>query len=93
MANLKDGLDPNDGLDMMLLAVMQMVFQERPDDAAFMVGLAMGQVSQDRRDREGQEHQQPGEWRTHEVDGYRFSIRKTDSGQLEIQREEPNDAG
>ena len=85
MADLKDGLD------MMLLAVVQMVFRERPDDAAFMVGLAMGQVSHGRRDREEQEHQQPGEWRSYDVDGYRFAIRLNDMGILEIQNEDMDD--
>ena len=64
---------------------------EATDDLGYRVGMAMGQVLLDRRDREeldDQEHQQPGDWRSYKVDGYSFSIRRNDMGNLEIQREE-----
>ena len=81
---------PEDVLDALLLLVMRMV-AEATDDLGYHVGLAMGQVLLDRRDREEQEHQQPGEWRSYNVDGYSFSIRRDTNGILEIQREETND--
>ena len=53
---------------------------DRPDELGYMVGLTMGQIPLDRRDQEAKEHQQPGEWRSYNVDGYSFSIRLNDMG-------------
>ena len=79
-----------DRLDTLLLVVMRMVSKAYPDDLGYHVGMAMGQVSRDHRDHESQEHQQPGESRSYEVDGYRFSIKRDANGELEVQREETN---
>jgi len=43
--------------------------------------------------QESQEQQKLGEWRTYHVDGYCFSIRRTASGELEVQREELDQGG
>ena len=83
--------DPKDALDALLLVVMQMVAEAWPEDLGYHVGMAMGQVLHARLDREEQEHQQPGEWRSYNVDGYSFSIRQNDMGILEVQKEETSD--
>ena len=77
-----------DALDALLLVVVRMVFDTWPYDGAYHVGMAMGQIVSDRRDREDLGHQQPGEWRSYYVDGQRFSIRRNASGELEVSREE-----
>ena len=71
-------------LQEMLVMVMRLVNESWPDEAAYIVGMAMGQIVQDREGQESRPEQPPGEWRTHQVDGYHFSIRRTDSG---LQRE------
>ena len=77
----------NDGLDALLFVVIRMVFDAWPDDGAYHVGLALGEVARDCYKSYGS--QQPGEWRSYHVDGYRFSIRRNTEAKLEIQREEP----
>lgn len=79
---------PEDALDQMLLMVMHMIFEIWGDDGAYHVGMALGQITHGRRESEDQEYQQTGEWRSYNVDGYRFSIRQNDKGILEIQRQE-----
>ena len=65
---------------------VRLAYESYPEEAGEMVGTAMGQAMLDRQ-REESIEQPAGEWRTHEVDGYHFSIRRTDSGNLEVQRE------
>ena len=67
---------------------MRLVAKEWLDDLGYHVGIAMGQILHDHQDHQDQEHQQPREWQSHDVDGYRFSIRRDSMGNLEVQREE-----
>ena len=83
--------EEREAIQAFLLAAMRVAFTTLPDDATDMIGLAatqaIGEYAGQLEEQQTVE-QQPGEWRTHNVDGYHFSIRRTDSGHLEIQNED-----
>ena len=83
---------PQEGYEAVLTTIMRLVFNTWPDEAAYLVGEAWGRaMGEIIHDRAGQQHQQPGEWRSYDCDGYKFSIRRDSMGNLEVQREGMND--
>ena len=73
----------SDALDALLLIVMRMVYEKWPDNLGYHAGMAMGQLL---HERQSQESWHPGEWRSFDTDGYKFSIKVNGPGDIQINR-------